>query len=265
MEGVEEEELSGIEDAIDNIVDSTNQNIYHNVENLSFSADLNLVKHFLALEEIKIINVCKDVKLKKLLILNRAKHVQLQNIRYRLYELLKECKVSLKELEDELAKYNSKSTHSLRSIIPKLGHPYFKTNDFFSCAPNLDTVRRQKSQEICIDYLPQLSRWTIEDQILLKKAIISHYTDYLTEKYKSQLKTLEITKKISSDKDVLVTMETTISEIKEKLTELETNPNRDPPALESSDVFNWMSISKNDFASKYSLGRFIYFLHLLAI
>lgn len=115
-----------IEDAIDNIVDASDQNLYHSVENLKFSADLNLIKHFLSLEEIKVINACKDEKLKKILNLNRAKHVQLQNIRYKLYELLKQCKVSLKIHEDKIQKFKTEDTQNFKSIIPKLGYPYYK-------------------------------------------------------------------------------------------------------------------------------------------
>ncbi|KRT83299.1 hypothetical protein AMK59_4702, partial [Oryctes borbonicus] len=251
LDGVDEEELTEIEGVVDNIVNKLGENIYHNVENLNFSADLNLVKRFLSLEEIKVINVCKDAKLRRLLILNRAKHVQLQNIKYRLYELLRECKMSLKAAEMQIEKSKKQETHYLKSIIPKLGHPYFKTKDFYSCGPNADTIRKQKSKEICIDYLPQLSRWTVEDQVILKGAIIFNYTTYLIDKLESDLKVLEASKKVSTSTEAAADIETNILSIKQKLTTLQETTDHEPPPLNSDVEINWLNISKCDFGSRH--------------
>ncbi|GJQ67653.1 hypothetical protein Trydic_g16484 [Trypoxylus dichotomus] len=147
LEGVDEEELTEIEGVVDNIVNKLDNNIYHNVENLNFSADLNL--------------------------------------RYKIEETI-----------------NFKS-------------------------------------------------WTVEDQVILRRAIIFNYNTYSIDKLESNLKVLEASKKVSSSVETVNDVEAKVLSIKEKLVDLKTNSDHVPPPLDTDVEIDWLNISKCDLDNRH--------------
>lgn len=216
-------------------------------------SNLNQIKPYLSEEEMDIINKCEDPKLKKLLILNRAKQVQLKNMQLRFSNLYVQCNRKFNEMNQvKDGKYVNGLVRT-RSMY-KLGYPYFKTKNSTTCAPNRDALSKKKNGEICLDYMDKHTNWTRDDMVDLKSAVCLSYYKYQVNELYILLSTLKIkirdaNTKDESDEDVKEQIETVEREIKR----LELETEHEPPPLHSNTGIDWLKISTVDLRSKFCI------------
>ncbi|XP_022918001.2 uncharacterized protein [Onthophagus taurus] len=234
---------------------------YLAVDCLKISKSFNVIKPHLSSEEINVINSCKNPKLKHLLVLNRAKNINLKSILYKLYMSYKEVLGHITKLNEEARV--KREEKQLYKGVPKnrMHHPYFyKSGMKYSCTLNEDAKRRK----ITNHYLTNSSgRWTVQDQTILKRAVCFQYNQYQIKETNKKISDLLRVKKEYKGSDVNKIMEK-INDLKKEVETLKQNENVSVPDLKNG-IIDWLLISTQDLAGKHSShgceGMWNMFLH----
>lgn len=114
-----------------------------------------------------IIKQCMRPELKQAMILNRRKKIALEKIAKRL-------RTHLVGIQNQIKTYRSRNVPEStmkHKIMSRLGMPYFKDKDLYSCPYNEDYYKMKANNELPLQsyYVPRI--WTMNDKYNLAKAV----------------------------------------------------------------------------------------------
>lgn len=211
--------------------------------------DVDVIKPFLSHEEFQIISQCQDDKLRKIMVLNRYKVMHLKNLEVLVNNIYSECL--------------SKNIYPMKAIIygdkvTKLGYPYFKTLNNYTCPPNEDVKKKKANGEVWIDYMPKPTTWTENDIVDLKMGISVNYYKHQIQELQSKLSSLQTQlRSCATDKEKLCFVKE-ISRVKNVMKEKESSKIASYPKLNSNFDIDWLYISAENLKGKVKLN-FLFF------
>lgn len=189
----------------------------------------NLFQH-ISFEEFDLITDCKDPELKELMVLNRAKHVQIKALITKYTEMLADCEDSLRFHEHNIQKIEPLIRGNLR--LNRCGFPYFNYNQFRP-PNNPDYFRKKQANIVNLNYVVRRQKASVRKTTRLRTCVLFHYV--------MQHENRDVLGDIS-DENAMVN----ISKVK-------------PPALYDDTHINWHTIAENDFG-----GEYLHDVHLVA-
>lgn len=215
-----------------------------NTVNIDSEVDVNQIKAYINVKDLQMILQCKDENLKRLMILNRYKLIQLKSLEVYINSLHAKC-----TNEDKTVTVECRGTYPLA----KIGYPYFKTLNNNTCPPNNDVNIKSNNGEIWIDYMHSPTIWSDSDIIDLRRTISMCY--YKNQRNELDNKLMILKNKIKLCKTVSETkqIEGKIEKVKEKIKETETCELKSYPKLHSTKVhIDWYCISEVDLRGNIS-------------
>ncbi|CAH1155558.1 unnamed protein product [Phaedon cochleariae] len=188
-------------------------------------------------EEILVIDSCTDPILKKILLLNRNKNMQLIQFYKKIKDLLIECKQNIIEKNEIVRGYiDMQKKNYVTSGTWKLGAPYFKDEKLYCSPPNRDTKRKRANGELTIYETFPLCKWTNFECQRLLGAVKVNYNMYQQTEIKNRIKTI-CSQNDSSSSQLL-------KELEEQLRELKDNGNSTVPSLDSDENIDWDRVAE---------------------
>ncbi|KAJ3662354.1 hypothetical protein Zmor_006708 [Zophobas morio] len=198
-------------------------------------------------EEQNTIDSCTEPELKKLLILNRSKNMQLIKLHKKIQGFLAECEAEIEEKKNVLK--NSEPKHlNQQTFIWKLAAPYFKDKKFFPCPLNSDAMRKRNRDELSVYDLNPSPKWTPIEFDRLNNAVKCNYNINRQNNIVSKISALK-NKMKSGDEDKSLVEE--ILNLKEQLEELKIGDDKLPP-LNSNEFISWYKVAETFLKDKHT-------------
>jgi hypothetical protein len=195
-------------------------------------------------EERNVTESCTCSDLKKLLLLNRSKNMQLIKLHKKMQKLLTECEETMEEKNVILKNLETKQ-FTQQTFVWKLAAPYFKDKKFFPCPLNEDAIKKRSTNELSVYDLVPSSKWTPIEFDRLTNAIKCNYNINRQNDVVHKLNSLK-SKMQSEDKDKLEE----ISHLKQQLDQLK-NDEQIPP-LNSNEFINWYKVAETFLKDKHT-------------
>lgn len=231
---------------------------FANDELLDYKADVALKQ-----EEQEVIDICQDEELKKLLILNRSKHIMLCQLFWKVKKQLKKCNDDENLQVGKSSIVCNKTSKMFKPILIHLGAPYFKTKKLFPAPLNADTIKKSKNNELTIYDLGSCSYWTINASKNLLKVVC---TNYNSGRQKNMIKKIvelhNALKDESSANEKAVKLADEIAACENTLKYLEEVGSDDVPPLKNNDYIDWERISDLYYDGRHSAEECKAFWHL---
>lgn len=196
---------------------------------ITLPSNANELLTFLNKDEIGTIERSSCIDLKRIMLLNRTKRLQLLNVLKQILEL--------RNIIDKML-WNEKKKEEIalsgfRSPSSTLGTPFFKLrNNKVSCWSNPDVERKRHNNELMLCRVIPSSKWTEKDKLLLK-GFVSMYYKYSQER--------DVLCKIETLKN-LPEYNTTISQLEKELCILRYSEDAYPP-IDCGDNIDWYEVS----------------------
>ncbi|XP_044271356.1 snRNA-activating protein complex subunit 4 [Tribolium madens] len=198
-------------------------------------------------DEKQVIDSCSDPELKRLLVLNRSKNLQLLKLQKKIQQLLQECEAELGEKNNTLKNSEPKQS-SHQTNIWKLAAPYFKDERFFSSPLNGDAIKKRARNELNIYDLVPSPKWTPIEFDRLHNAVKCNYNINRQTAIVAKIRVLKA--KVSTGGPEKQTKLKEIVQLREELEKIKDD--EEIPPLNSNEHISWYKVSETFLKDKHT-------------
>lgn len=177
------------------------------------------------------------------MILNRHKHIQLNNARVEYSNLLYKVTNALHDIHT----VDTKSKDN-RLYKAKMGFPYFKDVRYFRSPRSLETIRKHANGIVSSYYFQAQPKWTLNDQSMLKMAIKQNFNKVRIDARNKVIENLRTVINTCDDDQ----KEGLLKCVDDKIKEIAVIKNEDVFPNDDSDL-DWNEIA-HEFSGRHSAG-----------